>query len=819
MVDTDDVRHLVGREEDARLFGRSVRNDELVILTGESGVGKSSLLNLKLVPYLRRIGLYPMVCNDWTSTSDALAGPAQFLAGKLRSQFPDGIDRSSTRFVEELSEQYPDQAVLILDQFEELIRYQPELFSRIVSWVEGVVQDYRVRIVLSLRAEYEHRLRSVNLAPFMMSRYPLRPLSELKDVEAVIRSGNRSDAVVIDDAAIELMLDCWKAARADRAWSEVGLLHLQATLYVLSSGAAGPVEREQIEQLIEEAGSRAGIFEVGLTHAVRLKLERCLESCSSPQLPVPVDDLLARGTCGLIPRIAGQLSSGGYKLVRDRWDLARLVLVRELQMLDLPDATVNALFRAFCDLVDSQDEESVSGELPLNVLSVPRAEIERAAGVPHPGGHSVPELAERGVDPVPWRADPDDVSSGPMLGMSPVGVLVEEFRRFFFAIEWLRTAYLIRTTSPVPGQTMVSLIHDGFAAGLQRWAAVTGDGPSEALAVLTAMRGESLNWQDDASDDPVHAALDGGQGFRIITNVRWRNCRISASFRHVVMVNCDFRGSQFRRCGFRGVVFVNCLLDGVTFSGCTIYGAVEEPYEQQTREELEELPPFLVDIPAEAVRTLNVYRETDVVAGQLFSVTSGVPAVPWNRPVEGTVRWDPQSGGMTMYGGRLSSLLVRDCRFEDGGTLAFRHVAGSSLEIAEQAIGRFEFYGAAIRGLSVTRTIGETEASGGDIRIRMQDSLIANAWFGPSLIGDARFTKCVVWQLFNASTLSSFGVELRNSRHHGLVNVHQPDGPPEEGLSTNGLGADEVAVVAAGLRMDYRSRPARLELTKEAFSD
>ena len=51
-----------------------------------------------------------------------------------------------------------------------------------------------------------------------------------------------------------------------------------------------------------------------------------------------------------------------------------------------------------------------------------------------------------------------------------------------------------------------------------------------------------------------------------------------------------------------------------------------------------------------------------------------------------------------MYGGRLSSLLLRACAFSSGGELSFRRIAGSSLDFVEQQLSARAAFLRAIRG-------------------------------------------------------------------------------------------------------------------------
>lgn len=57
----------MGRTKEARDFVNRVKQHRLVVLSGESGVGKSSLLNARLVPELAKVGFTPLVCREWPS--------------------------------------------------------------------------------------------------------------------------------------------------------------------------------------------------------------------------------------------------------------------------------------------------------------------------------------------------------------------------------------------------------------------------------------------------------------------------------------------------------------------------------------------------------------------------------------------------------------------------------------------------------------------------------------------------------------------------------------------------------------------------------
>lgn len=826
---------LIGRQDDRDRFAHEVLTHQLVILHGESGVGKSSLLNVGLVGDLTERGFQPIVCRNWTREAGSPDRPEDFVAAKvateLRSLGIDVAEAAPQSMVERLNANYGELAVLVLDQFEELIRHQRPFFKRAMDWVVELNSRYDIHVVISLRSEYVHRLKALNaqIRPFSMSTFELEALTAAEHIRDIMASGNpgrfgstawmRTQDAVPDPAgvaitleAIELLLGEWNTIQETEFRSaDVGLLHLQGALYALHARAkpgGNAIRAEHVRQMVAAAAERhRDIFTLGLIESVARKLDLCEEACLDEDRASSLDEFLIAGTREAVRRTADHLSSGGFKLDREAWDLAQLALERELRILSEiePDAAERA-FRTIYGLGTSAGPAAAGA---VDLLSVPRTVVAAAAGLSAPGdpAQSSP-LAELGIAGSPWEADPEGLSAGPMFGYPAHEVVIEELRRFAFALEWLTTSSLIRPTSPAVDCTMLSLIHDGFGEALENWADSEHTGPAAALVLLTGAQGDIFDWAREDGEE-YWPQFDGAGQDRTIVNLRWYSCRVTGRFRHIVFANCDFRGTRFENCSFEGTVFVNCLLDGAMFGDCDIIGPVVSA--SATVYDQEGMPSFtLTGLDASTRTALSHYRGEDF-SGPVYSVTSGIPVTNKLGSRTKLLDWAAQRGGLTMYGGRLSSLMVRSGRFRDGGELALRHIAGSSLDITEQGPAKIQIFGSSIRGLSISRRLGVPEEHG-EIDLTVKSSVLANTWFDEGLSGTAHFDNSVVWQLLNVSERSRYRVTLENCTRYGAVNIEESaDAGPKADFAEHGI-ADRGEIVHQARLMAYRREPAMVEL-------
>lgn len=846
-VDGSARYRFVEREKDAKRFLDVVRSNRLVVLHGESGAGKSSLLDMVLIDQLYDDGYAVLPCRAWGRLGEQR--PEDFLTSEYRrggllhptvlTELDDG-----RALVDVLDDLYEGDAVIVLDQFEELIRNRrPGDFDRLTDWILQVNRSHRTKVVISLRSEYQHRLAGLikGARPFSTAYVELPVVQDQDSIERVVTSANeRPEGLAIESDAVRAFMDVW--TQLTGAGRSYGLLAVQASLYALhyrareraaGTDGAGPAKavvvtaadvaglREAADEAAVGSVAHVDMFTHSFDQAIELRLAHCMDACEGLGLP----EWFVYNTRACVVDGAQHLSSGDYKLEREVGDLFVRSKDREFRLAGWGHEVAK---RAAVTLVGKREE--------ADYLALGRDDLAAHAGLPVVASHGDEEeraqIARHGVVPPPWFDDPRDVSAGPMLAFPPSALLLEQLRAYAFAIDWLVESYLLRVTSSEEALS-VSLIHDGFGPPLEAWATRLGLETWAATSSVVAYEGRRFDWSA-ANGAPL---ANPASAPRHLVNLRWRNCRVDrAVFEHLVFVNCDFRGVTFERCSFEGVTFVNCLLDSASFEWCTIVGASDVGVDfelgaahdaYRSRKEAEEQAPTMkTDMPdfvltegvAQAVADLQWFRGGGS-ADCLYSPTSGVAAVPWSMEHLHGVPWVSQASGVAMYGGRLSSLMLKDCTFRpspDGreASLALCFMAGSSLDLVEQGSGRVHLYYSTIRGLAVTNKVDPKLRSGEEeFHLRAHECILASSFFGEGLRGDVWIRASKVLGVTNASD-DAFLVSVEDSSVADGDNVVFAGSVAAlDGFGTGGLSPVAQAFLAAETgKLAYRSVPARLEV-------
>ena len=816
---------LLGRASDLESFVQVVSESRLVILDGKSGVGKSSLLVAGLIPRMAAHGYTVAYSLDWQD--DRSSSALQFLARKVLRALRNALladDPLTAELAAELAD--PDLAdhpedvylvledfkdkirpVIVLDQFEELIRYSELRAREVLDEIAALNKSDEFSIVISLRSEYLHELRRLEkgVRSFGYATYELEPVKSTEIAKVILMSEEEASSPAIEDEAVERLCELWSglAAETGPAIAEldaVGLLHLQALLHNLFWTRAADrtdqkVTLDDVEGAVAE-NTESNVFTQAIQDAVELKLNRC--STLAERL---MDDHLRHGLRGVIARSVPHLSSAGYKLHREAAELAAQAFAKEFDVLigrrEVDDwhPMVRAMLREAADAgllgsggSSAGTEEEVEGNEPLDLFTASWFEIVAEM-------QSVEQaqfLLESGKRLSPIKVD----SCGPMAWLAHDAVVVEELRRFAVAMMWLAQCSLIRITSPSDDRTMVSLVHDRFGEGLRKWADRVRAEPAAALHAITAPRGAQFIWREGDAElgDVIPEGPTATSGMpRVLANLRWGSSFIRADFKHVVFANCDFRGAFFRGCTLQGVTFLNCLLDGTMFDECYVVGRPpEHRVSSSPKPSSFVLDPETAEVAKLEKAILRYQCAEDPGPGwsddALSSWLPGFPLLPTSLLPDGLAEteptdWVPATGGLVLYGGRVSSLVMRNMKFHgvdphapDASQVSLRHTAGSGLDIVNQEhAANYEFYGSALRHVVITGP-----ADGGDhqqeLRLTVQSSALSQTWLGETVRGVGEINDSMVSQLFNAGEAFDLTID-EPSAYLGIVGAEVTPGP------------------------------------------
>ncbi|MEW5982594.1 MAG: pentapeptide repeat-containing protein [Acidobacteriota bacterium] len=821
---------LVGRTLELERLVHAVRRRPLVVVHGRSGVGKSSLLQNGLFSDLFEAGFDLLCARSWSDdiceadeyVARCVKTTHDFVKPKVRDSVASWLDdqnwknkvgaRPRLSQVLERSEDDAD-AVLVLDQFEELLRRHAGMARKVLAWVRKLGYRHNTRVVVSLRTEELHRLSELlrGVKPFSMDSVTIEAITAEELVRDIIEKGRErceTSPQVSRDAADYLVAQ-FIGLQKHASTKPPGLLELQATLYSLHFRALTTgVTLPDVQALENENVSGADLFSKGLRVAIGLKIDHADEASKSQ-----IDEFLRVGARTIIRRLAPHLSTGDFKIPVPRHEALQLTLERELGVLgprllaetDRPPANQNEQVNQIAKDEYEALRKHMKADFPFKSL---KAEWN---GPPRDGeSTSVSTPSHR-------TGAQHRVTAGPMMSESAFRTLREEIRRVAMGILWLEQTEIVR----VDPDGNIMLTHDGAGPALADWGAKERTTWKHATRQLTARPGEHYYWK--------------GEGALIcdttIANVNWGECRITADFARVVFVNCNFTASRFDTCTFQGVTFVNCLLDDANFEHCTFDGTAGLKRIVRERDKAGLAPSFTVEMTKEEHDWYVNYAnsaQTDGSSYHFFSDSAGLPATLGSVPDKrfsgdyvahvghtagkGPELLEPATGGAAMVGGRLCFLTLYRCLYTNHGEFAFHHVSGGGLDIVEQEMdegerttGKIIVWDGAVRGISVGRE-GFEDGRPLALHFVAGRSWLAHVYFSTGLRGIALFADCRLVGLINASDNSDAGLRVRvqDSRYLFLVNTCAPfSGSTEESRAGSKEGRVFDAVRSSDSRFSW----------------
>ena len=848
-------------DPDWMFFGREKLVDQIlwalsanavVVLHGMSGAGKSSLLNMRVEPYLRGDDQVVVVVDKWAQ----LRGDFDEFLRNWVLQIPwlnsvhEQITDRNRHPIDVLDDIYPGRIVLVLDQFEELMRGRSAGYQSLAECIKRVSGDRQrnVKIVISLRSEYLHRMKEIQTPPG--STVEITIGSDLSADEVVTMALLHGDNVpeeirqlnAIDEPAARWLAKVWVADPSSKS-----ALDLQATLYDWwwqAHATQAPLSLDSVQHFfgIEQCDNSATASDKSFQQMLgerylgvitrNLKRQQATHLAGDTNFSTDRPGILSTTAMYFVREMAPLLSSGGYKLDLSVWDIFQQVCEWELEDVleqitpNIGDELRRAAAECLAGTLDEATPDHVDVVWPGDSGDPGLSDIRRWLA----DEHDAPPW-------VPWEDDKLDVTAGPFMGCPPIHLVKMQIRAFVLALMWVQEAHLVKLTRREQTETEsteasteqwedawgVSLVHDRMGDPLIAWA---NQGDSEQTYLWSTARawlGERIQLGNQFDT----AVGSGNSKARYLVNLRWLDCRITGAFKNVVFVNCDFRRSQFCDCAFGGVTFLNCLLDGASFIKCAIQGeSLSEAERQDIRKKIssldgnsqpdddqgqvlrsvDRLPSYYVkNADSWLLDDWSLYRAglpTSTENRWMYSLAAGVGAyVVSDNASENSDPWDCAPGGVRIYGGRINALSLEHCDFSDDDSLTFFSVAGASLNLVEMRNVRVNLVRCAIRGLAVTaklRTAGREAVS--DVDMHAMDCALFDTWFGESLEGHVEVWNSVILNLTNLSSDSG----------HKSLTVR-----PEESPAAQLLGVDVSELISQDLLLEGNAM-VRIDAFKKA---
>lgn len=573
------LEFLAGRAQDLQELFDACRTYDVIVITGWSGVGKTSFVRAGVIPMLARTGWHVAINDPWVDLAQTVGlrhigvavSPAEAAERLYRAIVdPQGIGSATTpaEAVATVAAKHK-RAIVVLDQYEEILRYFPAIAEELLGLVGRTARDAEVPHVIIARSEYAERLRPVEVR--RATTWPLR-LANIDD-EAVreIVTVPAAEHMRISDAAVDRLVGWWMDARDSlealrgrtlgaEGLADVGLLHLHALLWSFKRWASNHGLGSQITlDDVEQFGAATMSDAAGRPDSLRLVegvlagyVEEQASQLSSPQAR-SADVRWTNGPNVMLARIAPALMAAGYKQPQSLSSLLPYALGDELT-----PRGARALSRLMDDRTTSADSD------------VPVAQIRRAAVAAFVGG------------PTATGTQPTGMAAGIAAGWTDARVIEEMIVSLEEALRRMsRPDVNVLKEIERPGEPIYELVHDAMGPALNRWASafVVSDlaevgviAQQVGSALHTTLRGTTLAGLSDTERTRWGvAAPDDGRQF-LSHMKRPASLIASPEISDITFRACDFAGARFSGVALRDVVFERCDLKSTLFEDCELHG-------------------------------------------------------------------------------------------------------------------------------------------------------------------------------------------------------------------------------------------------------
>ncbi len=204
--DTEDAGIFFGRKQEGHRLADKILSHRLVVLYGESGAGKTSLIRAGAAPILARRGCLPLVVRP---ADDPALAVKRELRDKLEG-LPD-LTTDLAPFLQAAEQATEKLIVVFLDQFEEFfLRFGDQSRAGFIAELARCRQSEAVdtRFVLSIREDFFIRLHEFEgrLPTIFDSRYRLERLTRENAREAIVEPA-KLFGVAYEERLVERLLD------------------------------------------------------------------------------------------------------------------------------------------------------------------------------------------------------------------------------------------------------------------------------------------------------------------------------------------------------------------------------------------------------------------------------------------------------------------------------------------------------------------------------------------------------------------------------------------------------------------------------------
>ncbi len=568
---------LAGREKELRQLHEACRTYDIIQITAESGIGKTSFVEAGLRPMLavtdavvpKRM-LWPEATAGVGLESVAPDQAAERVYRKLIGADPLDDDLDAHDALLGVIGDRP--AVVILDQYEELIRYQETLGKALLRLVARTAHEARVPHIVISRSEWVEKLRPLEGSGAAI--WPLR-LSEIIDPQALktIVTSPARDIAQFDDAATELLVHAWIAARAEaerqrvqRLGAEdvptVGLLHFHALLRLFARWADANDPPSHVTTAYIESFFRRYRVEYVETRDVPAANPTYVGKEVDPRFALwLIDNALAMYVRDQITHaLRDNLSDHSI-----RWrngpalQLARVAPVLRSAGFKVPQSLLSLVPIALSD------------ELPGQAFDISH-QLYAAGDVADP-------LARQAIFDSHF-GDATEIGAGIAAGWRDADVVGEMVRCLHFALESVsHSSVNVLRRFVGSGQPIYELVHDGMGPALLRWAREFAGSDVAQIGTIAGQPGSLLTAGVDGGDVgtwTVRERAFWGLALRdedtvVVEKMGRPQSLIRAdAFSDLVIQQGDFIGAKFAGTHFSNVVFEDCKLVSTLFENCVL---------------------------------------------------------------------------------------------------------------------------------------------------------------------------------------------------------------------------------------------------------